>query len=273
MAYTKTVWQVEEGVNLNRFAKSSESTDYVTLSRAPSSITQAGTTFSVANMNNIEDGIETLDNTVTSYLDQAVLTTSSPVFAGLGVTGATTFGSFVTVAGNVYKNTDSSRMIIGGGSAIGSSYGGYLTIEGINYGGSGLGGGISLVSTNGKAVYIPAYNTVIGGTADNGVDKLQVNGSISADSINTDNVAIKHKFITGTLDSSAIFNSLHGLDGTKIISISGVIYSGSGERLDISTLTGIYSGYFLCDSTVLSVNINSSTYDSYSVRILITYQG
>ena len=58
--YDKTTWVAEEGVNLNRFFKENESSEYVDLSRSPSSVTQAGTIFSTTLMNNIEDGIENL---------------------------------------------------------------------------------------------------------------------------------------------------------------------------------------------------------------------
>jgi hypothetical protein len=57
MAYTKTVWQARQGTGLNRFVKSGETAAEVTLVNAPTGITQAGTPFSVENMNHLEQGV------------------------------------------------------------------------------------------------------------------------------------------------------------------------------------------------------------------------
>jgi hypothetical protein len=57
MAYTKTVWQNRQGINKNKFVKSAETAASVILTNAPDSIAQAGTPFSVENMNKIEQGI------------------------------------------------------------------------------------------------------------------------------------------------------------------------------------------------------------------------
>jgi hypothetical protein len=57
MAYTKTNWIARTGTNLNKFTKSAETGTSVILANTPDAVTQAGTPFSVENMNKIEQGI------------------------------------------------------------------------------------------------------------------------------------------------------------------------------------------------------------------------
>ncbi|MDR0586037.1 MAG: DUF6273 domain-containing protein [Treponema sp.] len=57
MAYTKTNWLPRLGTGLNKFAKSAETSTSVVLANTPDAVTQAGTPFSVENMNKIEQGI------------------------------------------------------------------------------------------------------------------------------------------------------------------------------------------------------------------------
>jgi hypothetical protein len=57
MAYTKTNWVPRQGTNLNKFTKSAESSTSVILVNSPDAVSQAGTPFSVENMNKIEQGI------------------------------------------------------------------------------------------------------------------------------------------------------------------------------------------------------------------------
>jgi hypothetical protein len=58
MAYTKTVWVARQGNKLNKFTKSEETPTSVVLANSPESVTQAGTPFSVGNMNKIEQGVD-----------------------------------------------------------------------------------------------------------------------------------------------------------------------------------------------------------------------
>jgi hypothetical protein len=57
MAYTKTEWKEMKAAVKNKFNKSEESAASVRLTQAFEGITQAGTPFSVENMNKIEQGI------------------------------------------------------------------------------------------------------------------------------------------------------------------------------------------------------------------------
>ena len=66
MAYTKTVWKARQGVNLNRFSKSQETSRSVILTNAPDAVTDPGTQFSADHMNNIEQGIEDAHSTIDS---------------------------------------------------------------------------------------------------------------------------------------------------------------------------------------------------------------
>jgi hypothetical protein len=76
MAYTKTNWVPRQGTNLNKFTKSAETPTSFLLTNTPDAITQAGTPFSVENMNKIEQGIfnahqiaENNFNVLTSHAD------------------------------------------------------------------------------------------------------------------------------------------------------------------------------------------------------------
>ena len=85
MSYTRTTWIARVGTALNRFLKTNETSTEVELTNDPTGVTTAGTPFTVANMNKIEDGI--YDNSV--KLDtiedggtlQALSVESSPTFA------------------------------------------------------------------------------------------------------------------------------------------------------------------------------------------------
>lgn len=57
MAYIRRIWVARAGTFLNRFLKSNETANSVELVNDPT-ITEAGTSFTAAAMNNIEDGIE-----------------------------------------------------------------------------------------------------------------------------------------------------------------------------------------------------------------------
>lgn len=58
MAYTKVGWTAREGVNLNKYTKASETTSSVILTNTPDDITVAGTPFSAANMEQMDQGIK-----------------------------------------------------------------------------------------------------------------------------------------------------------------------------------------------------------------------
>jgi len=96
MAYIKTSWVARVGTALNRFLKTNESAGSVELTNDPTGVTTAGTPFTVANMNKIEQGIydahEALDangiSLATPRIDQGVKTTDSPEFAGVTLSGA-----------------------------------------------------------------------------------------------------------------------------------------------------------------------------------------
>ena len=59
MSYTRTTWIARVGTALNRFLKTNEDSPSgtVELTNDPTGVTTAGTPFTVANMNKIEDGI------------------------------------------------------------------------------------------------------------------------------------------------------------------------------------------------------------------------
>ena len=79
--------------------------------------------------------------------DGKYLLNTSDVF-----TGTLTFDN--TSAGGINTVGDNQRLRIGGGTQWSSSNGAYISIEGINYSGSGSGGNINLNPTEGKLVNI-----------------------------------------------------------------------------------------------------------------------
>ena len=89
--YTKTSWVARVGTALNRFLKTNETSTEVELTNDPTGVTTAGTPFTVANMNKIEQGIydahEALDangiSLATPRINQGVKTTDSPYFANM----------------------------------------------------------------------------------------------------------------------------------------------------------------------------------------------
>lgn len=68
-------------------------------------------------------------------------------------TGVITFNN-ASSNGGIYTGSDSQRILIGGGSQWSANNGAYITIEGINYGGTGAGGDIHLLPTEGKSVKV-----------------------------------------------------------------------------------------------------------------------
>ncbi len=115
--YTKTNWVARVGTALNRFLKTNETSTEVELTNDPTGVTTAGTPFTVANMNKIEDGI--YDNSV--ELDtikdggtlQGLSEESIPSFAGLKILDksikftptATILSNFSTPAGSMASLT------------------------------------------------------------------------------------------------------------------------------------------------------------------------
>ena len=115
--YTKTNWVARVGTALNRFLKTNETSTEVELTNDPTGVTTAGTPFTVANMNKIEEGIYDahvgldnnglIDNT---RINQDVRTTASPTFANATIAGHNIDSELDTLNGRVnqgVKTTDS----------------------------------------------------------------------------------------------------------------------------------------------------------------------
>jgi hypothetical protein len=68
MAYSKIGWTAREGVDLNKYTKSSETSGSVILTNSPTDITVAGTPFTAANMSHMDDGIEANDTAITTEI-------------------------------------------------------------------------------------------------------------------------------------------------------------------------------------------------------------
>ncbi len=81
--YTKTSWVARVGTALNRFLKTNETSTEVELTNDPTGVTTAGTPFTVANMNKIEQGIYDAHVVLDNNINQGVKTTDSPYFANM----------------------------------------------------------------------------------------------------------------------------------------------------------------------------------------------
>ena len=128
--YTKTNWVARVGTALNRFLKTNETSTEVELTNDPTGVTTAGTPFTVANMNKIEQGI--YDNSVHAESDgkdhsDVVLNNSHRVntsnphsvtkeqITGLKSTDSPTFASVNTTNGpnKPVDNNDASMPSVG----------------------------------------------------------------------------------------------------------------------------------------------------------------
>lgn len=100
---SRTFWKARAGTNLNKFTKSSETASSVILTNAPDSVTEAGTPFTAAAMNNIENRIENLNfqiqKTKISDKTQSIIQYSD-------ISGTTISRIASDYDGNVYAITD-----------------------------------------------------------------------------------------------------------------------------------------------------------------------
>lgn len=96
--------------------------------------------------------------------------------------------------------------------------------------------------------------------------------TITGSSLTTDNVAIKHKRITGTTDSSGSLLIAHSLDWTKILNVTVSIQSSGGSWYSIYTNIPANRNWIVGFSST-NVDISSDViFASRPVRILITYE-
>lgn len=145
MAYTKTSWVARVGTALNRFLKSNETTESVELTNDPSGVTTAGTPFTAANMNKIEQGIYdvhvTADNNESDitgikeneafYSKYDLIIDSDAKLALLGASTTTTYEK-VFIAAGVYSATEQIDLDAHG-VIIFEGCGSYSSIININY--------------------------------------------------------------------------------------------------------------------------------------------
>ena len=95
--YSKTTWVARVGTALNRFLKSNETDNSVELTNDPTGVSTAGTPFTVANMNKIEEGIEAVSSIIDSDQDGTNnISTTGTITAGEGISGASLKLSYST---------------------------------------------------------------------------------------------------------------------------------------------------------------------------------
>ena len=116
MSYTRTTWIARVGTALNRFLKTNEDSPSgtVELTNDPTGVTTAGTPFTVANMNKIEDGIYDahvlIDNHIADVANPHAVSkeqvaglkeTDNPIFSGINLNGLLLFsGPSTTILSN-----------------------------------------------------------------------------------------------------------------------------------------------------------------------------
>lgn len=116
MAYEKTLWKARAGTNLNKFTKWEESDTSVILTNAPDAITEAGTHFTAAILNNMEEGIDALWSPNVSFFATGFAYSQ----------GCTAIGSdlyFVDYADSAVKKITSAGVVTTLASGIASPYG------------------------------------------------------------------------------------------------------------------------------------------------------
>ncbi|EKF56240.1 hypothetical protein I215_01918 [Galbibacter marinus] len=196
--------------------------------------------------------------------------------SGLGTFGNT--GVTLTGSGNkgILSNNDSGRVLIGGGSTWALAAGAYMTLEGINYGGAGLGGNIILGTGNAnKAVNIhgsllsTGIITAPGGNSNNWNQGYQAYGwgnHASAGYLNTSG---------GTMTGSIKLNS----GNARITNPNGnsILYNNSSETV----LSGDNGAIFLrpagwsstVGQTVIGTNGSVSVANNLTAGGFITTNG
>ena len=91
---------------------------------------------------------------------------------------------------------------------------------------------------------------------------------VTTGGIKTDNVYIKHKEFTGTLDASGDASFSHGIDGTKILQATAL-----GQRLGLGGSWWQDSSYEIVVSpTNVSIRFNGTYYGGDDYRVLLTYE-
>ena len=116
-SYIPRTWRERLGTNLNKFLKSSETAASVILENAPDAITQAGTPFTAAAMQNIENGIENNYWFEETALGQSARSWTGMAAAPNGDIYATAYG------GDIYKQSGGTGNFIALGQTSRAWYG------------------------------------------------------------------------------------------------------------------------------------------------------
>ncbi|RKZ08419.1 hypothetical protein DRQ25_09110 [Candidatus Fermentibacteria bacterium] len=175
-------------------------------------------------------------------------------------------GSIITLDG-VIDGTEISGTVITGTS---------LDING-NADISGNLTGVDALTASGKITGAELEGTSldINGSGDIS-GNLIVTGDITTDSVMTDNIKLKTKKFTGTLDSSGNKTIAHGLDWSKILGVSFAIQRDNGyyySHMAIYTVSGTYWQTVYFDSTNCVLNFNfSNDWTSRPYRLIIFYE-
>jgi hypothetical protein len=108
-------------------------------------------------------------------------------------------------------------------------------------------------------------NATVGGT-------LSVTGAITGASLNTDNVALKVKLFTGTLDAGGDATITHGVTLSKIIGGFFTVSNGNW-RGQTGGITGTVQDKIVYYATTIDISIEDvGTYASGAYRFLLFYE-
>ena len=217
MSYIRTNWVARVGTALNRFLKSNESSGSVELTNDPTGVTTAGTPFTVANMNKIEEGIYDAHVVLDNNINQNVKTTASPTFANATIAGHNIDSELDTLNGRVnqgVKTTDSP------------------TFASVN---TGFGA---------NDVYKFSIETIDFGSGTISVNTSQTMASMVSKEIRFVNVV-------------GAYSNPNARDVSLLLPSGGTYYVGDMSRETIKTNTGLLSGGDTVFSTDLSTGVGT----------------
>jgi len=149
-------------------------------------------------------------------------------------------GNFVgqQITNSIATLSDSNRLILTGGLTVtgSSNSGAYIRLEGNNFGGTDVGGSMTIVAGNEVGADI---NIGAGGAT---IMTVAYDGSITHNNytaLGSGNVKIKVKKLTGTLDIvGTVVNIAHGLTSSKILYVTGRWEQSAGVYSPFGAISG-----------------------------------
>jgi hypothetical protein len=242
--YNKTVWTAEEGTLLNRFQKTSETTQFVELTRSPGSVTVPGTVFSVANMNNIEDEVKSIADLTYTFA------------------GDKTFSGKVTIENTFHVKAEKSRIFVNASQNL-------------------VFGNDAFTNANDRyRVYYDGGNTNFRfDTASSGIahvfGSFNEGGTLLDYMFITDNSIIMYKPLSVMVDIDSVQTLGKGKFGLATDGVAGSFYIGHRDQFNSTNFSMRISnsGYLMLNAPstqkvdIRSSNVSVATFDSTKASI------